>query len=150
MIHPPFSRPAVGVAVIIVQSGKVLLGKRLNAHGAGTWAFPGGHLEGGESIAACAKREVLEETGMAVSQVRPLAFTNDIFEAEGKHYITLFVSARINADRPDKTRPEVREPHKCEKWEWFDWGSLPRPRFLSLENFLGLQINPTKPAVFRD
>lgn len=43
-------RPYIGVAVIVVRDGRVLLGKRKNAHGAGTWQFPGGHLEYGESI----------------------------------------------------------------------------------------------------
>jgi 8-oxo-dGTP diphosphatase len=36
-------RPKVGVGVCIVKDNKVLLGKRKNSHGDGTWAFPGGH-----------------------------------------------------------------------------------------------------------
>ena len=38
-------RPLIGVAAIVIKDKKVLLGKRKNAHGAETWAFPGGHLE---------------------------------------------------------------------------------------------------------
>ena len=53
----------VGVGVIIVRDGNVLLGERAGSHGAGTWALPGGHLEFGETVADCARREVLEETG---------------------------------------------------------------------------------------
>jgi len=30
----------VGVGVIVVKDGMVLLGKRKNAHGEGSWAFP--------------------------------------------------------------------------------------------------------------
>ena len=55
------NRPSVGVAVIVVNNGKVLLGKRKGSHGSGSWAFPGGHLEMNESIEACARREVFEE-----------------------------------------------------------------------------------------
>ncbi len=43
-------RPHVGVAIIVVKGNRVLLGKRKNTHGSGTWQFPGGHLEFNESI----------------------------------------------------------------------------------------------------
>jgi 8-oxo-dGTP diphosphatase len=49
-------RPLIGVAVIVIKDDKILLGKRKNSHGAGTWALPGGHLEFGESIKDCARR----------------------------------------------------------------------------------------------
>jgi 8-oxo-dGTP diphosphatase len=47
----------VGVAAVILREGRVLLGERIGSHGAHTWATPGGHLEWGESIEECAKRE---------------------------------------------------------------------------------------------
>ena len=59
--------PRVGLAVLLTYEKRgityVLFGKRRGAHGAGDWAPPGGHLEFGESLAECACREVLEETG---------------------------------------------------------------------------------------
>jgi len=64
------NRPAVGVAVIVMKNGKLLLGKRLNSQGSGTWAFPGGHLELKESIENCAKREVFEETGLFIKNLQ--------------------------------------------------------------------------------
>lgn len=42
----------------------MLLGKRAGSHGDGTWAPAGGHLEFGESIEACARREVRQATGL--------------------------------------------------------------------------------------
>jgi 8-oxo-dGTP diphosphatase len=65
------NRPYIGVAVIVVREGRVLLGKRKNAHGAGTWQFPGGHLEYGESIESCARRELFEETGLTIVSHAP-------------------------------------------------------------------------------
>ena len=59
-------KPKVGLGVCIVKDNKVLLGKRKGSHGAGTWSFPGGHLEFQETWEKCAKREVLEETGLKI------------------------------------------------------------------------------------
>ncbi len=130
-------RPAVGVAVLVIKEGKVLLGCRKGAHGTGAWAFPGGHLEFGETVEGCAKREVLEETDLVVGNIRHQAFTNDIFTRENKHYATLFV-------RADYVAGEVTlmEPDKCEQWAWFEWGAFPEPLFLSLENLLAQGFRP--------
>ncbi len=132
---PP--HPRIGVAVIVIKSGQVLLGKRKGAHGEGTWAFPGGHLRFGETVEACARREVMEETGLSIEDLKLGPYTNDLFSKEKKHYITLYVTARYA-----KGQLEIREPDKCESWEWFDWDRLPTPRFLSLENLRSLSFDP--------
>ena len=69
-------RPKVGVGVMIMKEGKVLLGKRMGAHGTGEYAWPGGHMEHMESFEECAKREVLEGTGMEIENVRFLRLLN--------------------------------------------------------------------------
>lgn len=122
----------VGVAVILRRhDGAILMGLRKGSHGAGTWSLPGGHLEMGESVAECAWREVREETGLHILQstVRKLTFTNDIFEAEGKHYITLYVEADSGGGEP-----RVLEPDKCDEWRWCS--SPPEPLFLPIKNLL--------------
>lgn len=129
--QPEGSRPLIGVAVIVVKQGWVLLGKRKGAHGAGTWAFPGGHLEYGELIEECARREVFEECGIQIINPRAVAFTNDIFGTEGKHYVTLFVRADYSAG--DLV---VREPDKCKEWIWSPWPPTAKPLFLPVLNLL--------------
>jgi len=121
----------IGVAVVIFRDNQILLGERIGAHGANTWATPGGHLEVGESIEECAKREGLEETGLNLNSFEKIGFTNDIFEAENKHYVTLFVIAHDS-----NGEVEVKEPNKCKQWKWFDLNNLPKPLFLPLTNFL--------------
>ncbi|MDK9778370.1 MULTISPECIES: NUDIX hydrolase [Vibrio] len=121
----------VGVATIILRDGKILLGERIGSHGANTWATPGGHLELGESIEECAKREAFEETGLVVDSIEKLTFTNDIFEKEGKHYVTLFVLASCGSGEP-----QVAEPDKCKQWQWCELNNLPEPLFLPLSNLL--------------
>jgi 8-oxo-dGTP diphosphatase len=129
-------RPSVGVAVIVIKNGAVLLGKRKVSHGSGSWAFPGGHLEMNESIEACARREVFEETGILIHNIRYATFTNDIFQEEKKHYVTLFVVAEYHGGEL-----QVKEPDKCEKWEWFIWEQFPESLFLSLKNLLAQGFN---------
>lgn len=121
----------VGVAVIIMRQNTILLGERKGAHGANTWATPGGHLEFGESVEQCAIREVCEETGLNVSKITKLDFTNDIFSAENKHYITLYVKADYEGGEP-----ALKEPNKCIQWRWCDINNLPSPLFTSLKNYL--------------
>ncbi len=135
------NRPKVGVGVFIIKSNKVLLGKRKNAHGEGSWSFPGGHLEINESWEECAKRESLEETGLHISNIRFATVTNDIFQFEQKHYITLFMIADYQSGEP-----ELMEPDKCEKWEWFEWDDkkLPHPLFLPIQNLLKQKFTPFK------
>ena len=64
---------------------------------AGTFQCPGGHLEHGESFAQTAAREVLEETGLVVGDIKFLTATNDVFP-EGKHYVTVFVTCVITGE----------------------------------------------------
>jgi len=112
-----------------MKDGKFLMGKRKNAHGEGTWALPGGHLEFSESWAECAAREVLEETGMHVEKETFIAVTNDFFKSEDKHYITIY----MRTDWKDGV-PEILEPEKCDSWEWFTLDNLPSPLFLPFIN----------------
>ncbi len=131
------NRPLVGVAVIVRRENHILLGKRKNSHGKGTWAFPGGHLEYGENIKQCAVREVLEETGLQISNLQTGPYSNDIFTTEQKHYITLFVIADYRSGGL-----EVKEPHKCERWDWFDWNHLPDNVFLPIDNLRQQHFDP--------
>lgn len=122
-------RPLIGVAVMVCKDDKFLLGKRKNSHGAGCWQFPGGHLEFNETIEVCAAREIFEETGITIKNARLATFTNDIFEDERKHYVTLFVIGDYHSGEAT-----VKEPEKCEEWRWFKPEDLPSPLFLPILN----------------
>ncbi|RKP04406.1 NUDIX hydrolase domain-like protein, partial [Thamnocephalis sphaerospora] len=131
----------VGVGVLVYRSkdsDEFLVGRRIGSHGSGTWQLPGGHLEFGETPENCAKREVLEETGLCVDSVTTITCTNDPMPAEGKHYVTVFTRAVcIDADPV----PQLMEPEKCTEWRWTTMRQLAspsetemRPLFLPLQH----------------
>lgn len=83
------SRPLVGVgAVIVDESGRVVLVKRRHEPLAGQWSLPGGTLELGETLEAGVAREVLEETGLVVDVGRVVdVFDRILIDETGRvHY----------------------------------------------------------------
>lgn len=56
-------QPKLGVSASVWRDGKVLLVERAKPP-KGIWAFPGGHVELGETLEQAAARELHEETGM--------------------------------------------------------------------------------------
>ncbi len=122
--------PLVGIATMIVRDGKVLMGKRLASHGTGEYSFPGGHLEYMEAFSACALREIEEECGVVVKNLRFLMLSNTGAYAP-KHYVHIgFVADWASGE------PEVREPDKCESWGWYALDALPQPLFATIPAML--------------
>src|SRR6266550_6352432 len=69
-------RPILGVGAIIIEGERVLLVERGREPLKGYWSLPGGVLEVGEKLADGLRREVFEETGLAIE---PLSVV-EIFE----------------------------------------------------------------------
>lgn len=61
-----------GASVAIVRAGKVLLIKRAFAPYQHLWTLPGGRIEPSETIEQCAIREIAEEVGLTVRNLRPV------------------------------------------------------------------------------
>lgn len=125
----------IGIGVFVFKNGKFLMGRRRNAHGDGTWSIPGGHLEFGETFEDTAKREVLEETGLAIENVRFGAVTNDHFKDEGKHYVTIWMLSDWKSGKE-----QITEPDKFIEMQWRDFDTLPEPLFLPWQQLLSSQF----------
>ena len=88
------ARPLVGIGIVVLKPPhEVLLIRRGRAPMLGAWGLPGGGQELGETAKAAARRELLEETGLAVGELR-LAGNADSIEhdAAGRirfHYTIL-------------------------------------------------------------
>jgi 8-oxo-dGTP diphosphatase len=120
----------VGICVLVMKEGKILLGKRKGSHGANEYASPGGHLEHMESFEDCARREVMEETGLEIGPIRFLRVMN-IRDYAPKHYIDVAFAAEWRSGEPI-----AREPDKIEGWAWYDLESLPSPLFRTMPTAL--------------
>jgi 8-oxo-dGTP diphosphatase len=84
-------RPVLGVSALVVNDGRVLLVKRGKPPLLGYWSLPGGHVEGGETLAGAAAREVLEETGIAASNLKRIEVVEIIGDSGAARHIVLVV-----------------------------------------------------------
>jgi 8-oxo-dGTP diphosphatase len=86
-------RPLVGVGGVVVWEDRVLLIRRGGPPLEGEWSIPGGMLELGESLREGVRRELEEETGLAVSVHELIeAFDRVTTDEEGKwryHFVIL-------------------------------------------------------------
>ena len=131
-------RPAVGIGVFVFKNDKFLFGKRVGKHGQDTWSVPGGFLEYGEEFAECAAREVMEETGVKIKNIRFYTTVNNIFHDENSHSITIFMFSDWAGGEPKTT-----EPDKFVDIGWYDFKKLPSPLFLPIT-----QLKKAKPELF--
>ena len=113
-------RPQGGVGVIFMRGARVFLAKRRGAHGEDTWASAGGHLENGETLEECARREAMEELGVTVGELRFLCVSNII--GYGKHYVDIEFVGEIG-----NQEPRLMEPEAFIDSGWFALDQLPHP-----------------------
>ncbi len=88
--------PVPTVDIIIQMSGGVVLIKRRNPPCG--WALPGGFVDYGETLEAAARREALEETGLAVRLISQFHTYSDPRRDARLHTIsTVFVATANGA-----------------------------------------------------
>ncbi len=94
-------RPIIGVGAVIVSQGRVLLVRRATEPLKGEWSVPGGALELGETLHDGLRREVLEETGLAVEPHGVLEVFDSIFrDDQGStqyHYVLIDYLCRVTS-----------------------------------------------------
>jgi 8-oxo-dGTP diphosphatase len=98
-------RPRLAVAAIIGDGqGRCLLVQRIDPPAVGTWAFPGGSLEWGESIAEGVAREVREECGLTI-QAGDVLYLAELLprgdDAQKDHFVILDLAGLWTAGEPE-------------------------------------------------
>ena len=116
----------VGIGVFVFKDGKFLMQLRKGSHGEGSWSLPGGYLEFGESFEETARREVSEEAGIEIKNVRFGAVTNDHFVDENKHHVSIWMLSEWSSGQV-----KIMEPEKCTAQAWHSFEDLPSPLFLT-------------------
>jgi len=93
---------------------------------AGDWWFtPGGGIDGDESVADAARRELYEETGLAIDDLGPELFESRIiFEFEGKEFDQFERFFCVRTPRFDLTHAGF-EPHERRSVLEHRWWSGP-------------------------
>ncbi|HEX3313301.1 MAG TPA: NUDIX hydrolase [Gemmataceae bacterium] len=94
----PYPRPMVTVDIVVVtraESPEVLLVRRKNEPFADCCALPGGYLEIDETLEAAARRELMEETGVAVAKMIPLGPYDAVDRDPRGRTITFAYLARV-------------------------------------------------------
>ncbi len=90
-------RPLVGVGAIVLNGDEVLLVRRGHPPAEGTWAFPGGLVELGESASEAVRREVEEECHIRIEPFAIAGLFEPVVREGGKikyHYIVIDFVAR--------------------------------------------------------
>ena len=86
----------VRVAAVVEREGALLLVRHQKPDRDPYWVLPGGRLEPGETIPACAGRELAEETGLTAGFSGVLYLSE--FLREGRHTVDVVARMELEGD----------------------------------------------------
>lgn len=114
----------ITVNAIVIKNNKVLLGKRGTVNGkpmleSGKWGLLGGYFERDESLVQAIKREVVEESGWEIKDVRLIRINdNPNRPKENRQNVDIIFSA--------KAIKQIKQPdEEVKELKWFDLNKLP-------------------------
>lgn len=120
--RPGVDFPGVGTGLAILRDGKLLLYRRARAPEAGHWNIVGGKVDHMEHSARACRREAEEETGLRIGKIEFLAVSEQVFEIDRHHWLSVIYQTR---DISGEAR--VTEPDRLPEFGWFSLDNLPAP-----------------------
>ena len=121
-----YPRPAVTADCVVItkeKEPKVLLIQRGNEPFKGCWAFPGGFMNMDETTEQCAVRELEEETGLKVTEIKQIGAYSKVDRDPRGRTVTVAYLAII--DKPEA----VKGLDDAAKAQWFPISDLPKLAF---------------------
>lgn len=118
-----YPHPALTADMVVFHKNsedkwRVLLIQRGNEPYKGCWAFPGGFMNIDETTATCARRELLEETGLIVKDIAPIGVYDKVNRDPRERVITVaYLAVTSNV--------EVAAGDDAAKAQWFSVDELP-------------------------
>jgi len=110
----------VTVHLFFFCEDRVLLIRRYNTgYADGQYSVPAGHLDGGETVIAAARREALEEVGVRI-EPQDIEFSSVLHRLDGEERVDFFVNIHKWDGEPANT-----EPDKCDEIRWVKMEQLP-------------------------
>lgn len=89
--HVHYLDPKVAACTIFMQDGGIVLLRRSIEPQIGKWVFPGGFVDRGETVAAAAVRETLEEVNLKVGLMGIL----DVYSFSGSPVVVIVYAAEV-------------------------------------------------------
>lgn len=112
-----YKNPTVGVAVVLIEHGRLLLGRRRD----GAWCIPCGYVEWDEHVEVAARREFREETGLEVGLDGLLAVHSNFHDPD-RHTVGLWY-------RGQRLAGQLKAAADLEEVAFFELGHLPPLKF---------------------
>ncbi|MDR9403643.1 MAG: NUDIX hydrolase [Halothece sp. Uz-M2-17] len=103
-----FRHPVTGATIIpVLASGEIVLVRRRDT---GEWGLPGGIIDWGEEVSATAKRELREETGLDLLEIRRLVGVYSARDRDPRlHSISILVEATVSGHLQVQDDLEISE-----------------------------------------
>jgi 8-oxo-dGTP diphosphatase len=123
---PSDQKPIVGVGVVVFRAGaagrEVLLIRRGRPPRQGEWSIPGGKQEWGETLHEAAHREIMEEAGVTIGDLKLIDVVDGLMRGTGgalERHLTLVDY------RADWTGGDLRPGDDAMDARWVALGDLP-------------------------
>jgi 8-oxo-dGTP diphosphatase len=110
---------------IVVDEGRVLLGRRAHSPWHGLWGSPGGFCELGEHPAETVVREVREETGLDVEVTGYLDTWVDVYADDPSEPHAGVINVAYFTAVPTPAPRSAIDPAEVSEIAWFAWDEIP-------------------------